>query len=263
MTPTRIFQATRARTIAGLAIAVTGIAFIVWVALENSREEARRRACANVMKQIGLAMFTYKNENPRELYPSLSAEPGLLAFDANTRAQLLAKGERFQTAHMAEDSRKQFQDMNWSPETVPNNAFTDKEYFYLGYAVADDRDVEKFARAYRESILAGRPLNEDFINPNEPDQVKRVMLWRLREGIERAFYERFDVGMGNPGGSSMSQRRLPILIERPGHHNQPGGHVLYLDGHVEFIDYAGKWPMTEKTIGILNELDALGSKPNR
>ena len=34
--------------------------------------------------------------------------------------------------------------------------------------------------------------------------------------------------------------------------------LKYRDGHVEFMAYPGEWPMTETTMAILNELDALG-----
>jgi len=36
-----------------------------------------------------------------------------------------------------------------------------------------------------------------------------------------------------------------------------GGNVLFMDGHVEFMRYPGKWPMTEETVEILESLDAL------
>ena len=49
--------------------------------------------------------------------------------------------------------------------------------------------------------------------------------------------------------------KMPIMIERPNHHVPPGGNVLYIYGHVEFIPYPGKWPMTETTIGTLESLE--------
>jgi prepilin-type processing-associated H-X9-DG protein len=70
--------------------------------------------------------------------------------------------------------------------------------------------------------------------------------------------------MGNDGGNII--RRLsrttenpstvPIIWEWPGHHEVEGGNVLYLDGHVDFVRYPGKFPMTEKFIEALREIDA-------
>ena len=72
----------------------------------------------------------------------------------------------------------------------------------------------------------------------------------------------------------IGESEVPCLIERPHLYPGPfglylfgaiplskpalGGMVMYLDGHVEFIPYPGKWPMTEKTITTLTELAALG-----
>ncbi|MCH7960477.1 MAG: hypothetical protein IID08_10105 [Candidatus Hydrogenedentes bacterium] len=56
--------------------------------------------------------------------------------------------------------------------------------------------------------------------------------------------------------SSQPVSIVPLLIERPGLHKD-GAHVLYHDGHVEFIEYPGKFPMTEKFIRALESLDEL------
>ncbi len=57
--------------------------------------------------------------------------------------------------------------------------------------------------------------------------------------------------------------KIPVIVERPGHHQPMGGHVLYLDGHVEYLRYPGKFPMSKSFIEGLYELDALGRKPPR
>ncbi len=131
----------------------------------------------------------------------------------------------------------------------------DNSYFYLGYLVVDDDDMELFAREYRKAMAEKRPMNEDYKYTDAPDAVMGGWLFRLRLGIERALFK----DDSTPPAALM--RRIPVLIERiDNHYNQfVGGNVLYLDGHVEFIEYPGKWPMTEKTVRILKELDALGA----
>jgi len=49
------------------------------------------------------------------------------------------------------------------------------------------------------------------------------------------------------------------MIERPEFHGD-GGHILYLDGHVEFVSYPGKFPMTPAFIDGLRSLDTLETK---
>lgn len=39
--------------------------------------------------------------------------------------------------------------------------------------------------------------------------------------------------------------KVPLLIEYPGNHDEDGGHVLFMDGHIEFIRMDAKYPMTE------------------
>lgn len=39
--------------------------------------------------------------------------------------------------------------------------------------------------------------------------------------------------------------------------NRDGGHVLYMDGHVEFVPYLGKFPMTAVFFYGLRWLDAM------
>ena len=49
------------------------------------------------------------------------------------------------------------------------------------------------------------------------------------------------------------------MIEWPDNHvGVRGGNVLYMDGHVEWIDYPGKFPMTEEAIAVLLELAGRG-----
>ena len=47
------------------------------------------------------------------------------------------------------------------------------------------------------------------------------------------------------------------MIDRPDQHVPGGGNVLYMDGRVEYRKY-GEWPMTDETLGLLYEIDALG-----
>jgi prepilin-type N-terminal cleavage/methylation domain-containing protein/prepilin-type processing-associated H-X9-DG protein len=76
---------------------------------------------------------------------------------------------------------------------------------------------------------------------------------RLREGVERFLV----TDINNAGGSAMAQSAIPICWDTiaagdqvPGsitqYNHVPGGcNVLYLDGHVEFQKYPGKFPASE------------------
>ncbi len=48
--------------------------------------------------------------------------------------------------------------------------------------------------------------------------------------------------------------QIPVIWEWPSNHVN-GGHVLYMDRHVEFVTYPGEFPMTERFIEALRKLE--------
>ena len=84
-------------------------------------------------------------------------------------------------------------------------------------------------------------------------------LYRVREGIERFMI----TDVNNPAASAAAQSTIPVSMDaiaaaEPGDNNPsertarfnhiPGGcNVLFMDGHVEFIKYPGKFPVTTPT----------------
>ena len=78
-------------------------------------------------------------------------------------------------------------------------------------------------------------------------------MYRLREGIERFVI----TDINNPAASSRAQSEIPVSsdwVSTDGgqeFNHLPGGcNVLFMDGHVEFLRYPSKWPVT-KTMAIL------------
>ena len=86
-------------------------------------------------------------------------------------------------------------------------------------------------------------------------------------------------GLGNCEGSTITRLRIPdlldedncirqnaatipVIIERPENHRIPGGKVTYLDGHTEFVEYPGKFPMTRRFVEELLRLDRELSSEN-
>ncbi|NUM55154.1 MAG: DUF1559 domain-containing protein [Candidatus Hydrogenedentes bacterium] len=71
---------------------------------------------------------------------------------------------------------------------------------------------------------------------------------RVREGIERFMI----TDINNPAGSAKAQSELPIMgdwvstdMGQEFNHQPGGSNTLYMDGHVEFIKYPGKWPVNQ------------------
>jgi len=91
--------------------------------------------------------------------------------------------------------------------------------------------------------------------PGQPDVVATGLgggpvVYALREGIERFAI----TDINNPAGSAIAQSSIAVLMDgiavRAGQigdrfSHVPGGcNVLFMDGHVEFIRYPGKFPVT-------------------
>jgi len=87
--------------------------------------------------------------------------------------------------------------------------------------------------------------------------------YRLREGIERFLI----TDINNPAGSAMAQSELPIMWDyiqaissyetwKPDtgtlfNHIPGGSNTLYMDGHVEFHKYPGKFPASKGYAGYM------------
>jgi prepilin-type N-terminal cleavage/methylation domain-containing protein/prepilin-type processing-associated H-X9-DG protein len=78
-------------------------------------------------------------------------------------------------------------------------------------------------------------------------------IYRLREGIERFMI----TDINNPAASAMAQSNISITgdwvsmdLGQEFNHAPGGCNYLYMDGHVEFIKYPGKWPVS-RTMAFL------------
>ena len=228
-----------------LSVAVDGLKGVV-----SDTEKDLRGDCQNNLKQLGLRFKMFAIDSKTHALPLLSQEPGRLMFEWGGGVATL-RGEDILSARYPGDIPA----FCACPATgntaeIPD----DTDYAYLAYVMQDDDDVADFAAAYREHVAgvgtSGVHFTDNLPSKRNPD---RGVL-RLREGVERFFI----TDINNPAGAALAQSKIPIVIEWPDHHptetGKSGGNVLYMDGHVEFLTYPGKWPMTEETMRILCDL---------
>lgn len=130
----------------------------------------------------------------------------------------------------------QFYDANETLLTLVNNAATDADAYALF-----DGDIE-----------LGRPGNGNGGSP------QATTLYRIRYGIERFLIS----DINNPAASAKADSEVSVMFdllstETANFNHVPGGcNVLYLDGHVEFIGYPGKSPVSRalaQALGVLAE----------
>jgi prepilin-type processing-associated H-X9-DG protein len=224
-----------------VAVAIGIVAASMFPAISRARSAARRASCASHLKQLGVIAKMYASENRQDLWPPVSAETGALMFGESAVFPDYLSDPAITVCPGDEDAAT-------SPQGV-----TDESYVYLGYAVRDQVELERYARAYKEAAQDGA-IDEDLASI-DPE------LRRLKEGLEPFFLEEGDDPDADASAfapSAYARSSVPVVWEWPDHHEPAGGNVMYLDGHVEFVRMGRKFPMTPEAFRVLRELDALG-----
>jgi len=208
------------------------------------RDGVLRAQSANNLKQLALVGKMFANESRGEKWPALSATPGQLAMDASA---VYPEYLTDPTVYIS-PAHPDYYDLLDEGDSAPKSVLRHHSYWYLGYAVTNEEQGLVLVEHFREAAKSGEVLAEDIDAPG----LDLGTIYQLREGIERFFI----TDINNPAASAVAQSELPIMIERPGMH-ESGANVLFLDGHVEFVAYPGKFPMTERFIQALKSLDDL------
>jgi len=126
-------------------------------------------------------------------------------------------------------------------------AVTAESYIWLGWALDQSLALNDFILGAANVILrrisdGPEVYEEDIVGP-----LSGRTIYRIREGIERFFI----TDINNSGGSAKSQSDVVMMFDTissiPENFNHiPGGsNVLYLDGHVQFRKYPGRFPVSK------------------
>ncbi len=98
--------------------------------------------------------------------------------------------------------------------------------------------------------------DQDVSVPEGSGNANGSTIYRLREGIERFLI----TDINNPAGSAVAQSEVWIMADavatRPSafSHVPGGSNVLYMDGHVEFVKYPGKAPVSAGVATVVGAL---------
>lgn len=197
------------------------------------------------LERLGQALRMFALESPGHNFPALNVRAGELSMDPHAIVpEYIHDASLFVSPAHPEAERLKERALR-----EPLSVVDDRSYWYLGYLLPDEDTGLVFLEAFKGAVKAGQQLEDDI----EIGGFGTV--YRLRDGVERTAV----TDINNSGAAREMRARIPIMIERPG--LQDGGsNVLFLDGHVEFVPYPGRFPMTEDFIAALLTLDTLESQ---
>jgi len=142
-------------------------------------------------------------------------------------------------------------------ESTARRFFDASSYWYFDFFLPSEDEGLVYANACRDHALRGEPLPDTItldhrIEPGTGAARSVTFVYRNKVGIER--FHITDIRDPLAGRRILSH--TPLFVEKPGRH-AGGSNVLYMDGHVEFVEYPGKHPMTEAFVTALLNLENL------
>jgi prepilin-type processing-associated H-X9-DG protein len=241
------------------------IVFFVYPIIRSTRGHRPRQAsCMYAIKELGKALDLYTTYN-KNLFPPIDDRKNNFIFEGKVlypeyfADHVIAHCPQ----HPDYDPEKIFRLISNHPDdSAPvsqahPDCFTSDGYIYLGWLVTNDEEAKAFFEAYDKLSL--EEYYGDIIVPEGKGNGGGDVIHRLTAGVDRFLVEDINEVFG---AVETPASTVPIIWDRPytdperfSHQYEDGigGNVCYLDGHVEFVRFGEKFPMTETMARLLEE----------
>lgn len=231
----------------GLAVLIVGAAFAMYTQFEkmlSTSEVANREVCQQNLLSIDLAFEGYAEEQENKTYPPYADTGIFMALDTRALEPYLIDTDVFYCPAdywggywtIGEGEVEGFEG-----DEKPTK-YISPSYTYFAHGIRNEAEGLEYLRTFRAYKKEGKDTSGDLVSAS--GTVFPLHTLDLRTDPERA-------------------AQTPVYIDDAAFyasseimhsHSEAGGHVLYLDGHVEYVPW-GQFPYTDAFIQTASKLD--------
>lgn len=236
--------------------------------------------CRSHLENIGAGLQKYTNANDG-IFPPLQFEENIPFFElGSVYPRYITDFKNFRCPSISSSATTLLGEAQKYKADDSAKDYRVGGYWYMGYAIPSDASAKQLMM-----LLFSTKETRTFTDNLEFPKVVDLSRWplktmfRLRHGVEteieneakantkalsrgeslldRKLTSSEKMKLMTPrrrGYHSISPSDIPVVIENPTNHGD-GGHVLFMDGSVRFMEYPGEFPMSEFLIDGLQKVE--------
>ena len=235
-----------------ITLAVVVLCVLFQEAIFRGRDVEAIRQGGLESSVINMALGQSIQRNAAMYYPSWSPTPGKWLYNPDEMSPLYKLDELSWGQFETPESPM----VITVPEINSKIGYTVRDLLqqnglvYLAYAVSNEEEGLVLIDAYKKALADGHIWDKNLPAPPGKGTAGGDKFYRIHYNVCNDIYQEV------AGVKKDIHLFIPMYFDRPGKYEKPGGWVTYLNGAPEWMDYPGRFPMTEKFIKALDELEA-------